>query len=226
VAEKFWHPIGTRQYQPMPDAMAESWNMPLEEWENMAVGKDIDKASQLFEEAGVPDDWECTMIYEPLEPIRRMMVSLGNGIQEAGYEANVVNLDRGTFLERFTSGNADDYNLYSLDWGLSPNPDYQIYNMYHEQGAGANQGHYWSDDEVMEMIERSRRTSDREERRQLYIDIQNEVIQQRVQLPAYNLKAVWGQKDFVNDFRVTPMTDRNPVLVSPENNVSADTDSK
>jgi ABC-type transport system substrate-binding protein len=36
---------------------------------------------------------------------------------------------------------------------VSPDPDYQMYNMYHEQGAGANHGHYWSDPEAMDLIE-------------------------------------------------------------------------
>ncbi|MWG36968.1 ABC transporter substrate-binding protein, partial [Halomarina oriensis] len=219
VSERFWNPVGGRQYQPMPAALAEAWDMPLDEFESMAVGKDIDRAKTLFEEAGVPDDWTCRMIYEPLDPIQQMMVTIANGIKEAGYDAEVVNLDRGTFLENFTTGKAADYNVYSLDWGLSPNPDYQMFNMYHESGAGANQGHYWDDPEVMEMIERSRQSTDREERRQLYIDIQTEIIQQRVQIPAYSMKAVWGVKDYVKDFQVTPLTDMNPRLVSASNNV-------
>ncbi|WP_197427799.1 ABC transporter substrate-binding protein [Halogeometricum sp. CBA1124] len=224
VAEKFWKPVGVRQYQPMPTALAKSWDMPLDEFESMAVGKDIDKAKSLFEEANVPDDWTCRMIYEPLEPIKQMMVSIANGIKEAGYDAEVVTLDRGTFLERFTTGDPNDYNIYSLDWGLSPNPDYQIYNMYHESGAGANQGHYWSDDEAMEMIEQARRSTDRDERRQLYADIQRMVIEQRVQMPAYSMKSVWGVKDFVKDFAVSPLTDKNPRLLTESNNVYVETD--
>jgi peptide/nickel transport system substrate-binding protein len=219
VAEKFWKPVGVRQYQPMPTPLAESWDMPVDEWKSMAVGKDVDRAATLFEEAGVPDDWTCRMIYEPLDPIKQMMVSISNGIKEAGYDAEVVTLDRGTFLERFTSGNPDDYNIYSLDWGLSPNPDYQIFNMYHESGAGANQGHYWDDQEVMDMIEQARRSTSRDERRQLYTDIQTEVIQQRVQIPAYSLQSVWGVKDFVKEFQVSPLTDKNPRLITEENNV-------
>ena len=217
---KFVDPAGVRQYQPIPIPTAKAWDMPLEEFESMAVGKDIDKAKSLFEEAGVPDDWKCKILSPPDNVRENLCISVANGIKEAGYKAEVQRLDWGTFLEKFASGEKVDYQMYALGWSVSPDPDYQMYGMYHESGAGTNQGHFWSDDDVMEMIEESRRSTSRERRRELYIEIQKEIIDQRVQIPGWNLKEIWAAKNSVKDFSVHPIPGQNPRLVTPYNNVS------
>jgi peptide/nickel transport system substrate-binding protein len=222
VVEQFVEPAGVRQYQPIPIPTAKAWDMPIDEFKAMAVGKDIDTASSLFDEANVPADWECTMLAPPDDVRENMMVTIANGIKEAGYNASVTRLDWGTFLEDAYTGKAEDYNMYTLGWSVSPDPDYQMYNMYHESGAGANHGHYWSDDEVMETIEEARRTPDYEKRRELYIEIQKEVIGQRVQIPGWNPKAVWATKDTVNDFFLHPIPSENPRIATQWNNIWLD----
>jgi peptide/nickel transport system substrate-binding protein len=220
--EKFVAPAGVRQYQPIPIPTAKAWDMPIEEFESMAVGKDVDRAKTLLDDANVPSDWTCTLLSPPDDVRENLCVTVANGIKEAGYDAEVQRLDWGTYLETFASGNEDDYQMYALGWSVTPDPDYQMYSMYHESGAGSNHGHYWSDDEVMQMIEESRRTTDRERRRELYIEIQKEVISQRVQLPGWNLKETWARKDAVQDFQVHPVPTENPRIVTGYNNVSLD----
>jgi peptide/nickel transport system substrate-binding protein len=220
--EKFVAPAGVRQYQPIPIPTAEAWDMPIEEFESMAVGKDIDRAKSLFEEAGVPSGWTCTLLSPPDDVRENLCVTVANGIKEAGYDAEVQRLDWGTYLETFASGNKADYQMYALGWSVTPDPDYQMYSMYHSSGAGSNHGHYWSDESIMEKIEESRRTTDRERRRQLYIDIQKAVISQRVQIPGWNLKETWARKQSVQDFQVHPVPTENPRLVTGYNNVSID----
>ena len=222
AVERFVVPSGVRQYQPLPIPTAEAWDMPIEEFESMAVGKDIDRAKALFEEADVPSNWSCTILCPPDDIRENVCVTVANGIKEAGYDAQVNRLDWGTYLEKFTTGNPDDYNMYSLGWSVSPDPDYQMYNMYHISGSGANSGHYWNDEEVMAKIQRSRESVDREERRQLYIDIQREIISQRVQLPGWNPKEVWAVKDYVQDFQIHAIPAQNPQVFTSEHNIWVD----
>ncbi|WP_197427786.1 ABC transporter substrate-binding protein [Halogeometricum sp. CBA1124] len=222
VVEKFVEPAGVRQYQPIPIPTAKAWDMPINEFEQMAVGKDIDKAKSLFEEADVPGNWSCKILCPPDDVRENMCVTIANGIKEAGYKAQVQRLDWGTFLEKFSTGNKDDFNMYSLGWSVSPDPDYQMYDMYHISGAGANQGHYWNDEEAMQMIEESRKTTDRERRRELYIEIQKMIIEQRVQLPAWNPKGVWAVKDHVEDFQIHAIPSQNPQLFTDEHNIWVD----
>ncbi|MWG33510.1 ABC transporter substrate-binding protein, partial [Halomarina oriensis] len=222
VVQQFVEPAGVRQYQPIPIPTAEAWDMPIDEFEAMAVGKDTDQARSLFEEAGVPDDWTCNILCPPDDVRENMCVSVANGIKEAGYDARVNRLDWGTFLEKFTTGKESDYHIYCLGWSVNPDPDYQMYNMYHESGSGANSGHYWDDPEAMEMIEQSRQSTDREERRQLYIDIQTEIIQQRVQIPAFNPKGIWAARDDVMDFQIHAVPSQNPQVFTSEHNIWLD----
>ena len=222
VVEKFVEPAGVRQYQPLPIPTAKAWDMPIEEFESMAVGKDIDRAATLFEEANVPSNWTCTILSPPDDVRENVCVTVANGIKEAGYDAQVTRLDWGTFLEKFTTGNPDDYNMYSLGWSVSPDPDYQMYDMFHISGAGANQGHYWNDEEMMAKIQESRESTDREKRRQLYIEIQKAIVEQRVQLPGWNPKEVWAVKDYVKDFQIHSIPAQNPQIFTSEHNIWVD----
>lgn len=222
VVDRFVAPAGVRQYQSLPNPQAESWDMPMDKWKSWAVGKDTDEAASLFEEAGVPSDWECLMLCPPDDLREQMLVSIGNGIREAGYKATVQRLDWGTYLEKFTSGDPDDYNLYALGWSVSPDPDYQMHDMFHESTAGTNQGHYWSDDEAMEMIMEARKSTDRERRRELYIQIQDKILQQRVQLPAWNTVETWGVRNEVQDFSLHPIPVENPRVTTGYQNVWLD----
>jgi len=219
VVDRFVSPAGVRQYQSLPNPQAESWDMPIDKWQDWAVGKDTEQASRLFDEAGVPDDWECIMLCPPDDLREQMLVSIANGIKDAGYKATVQRLDWGAYLEKFTSGDPDDYNLYALGWSVNPDPDYQIHDMFHESTAGTNQGHYWSDDEAMEMIMEARKSTDRERRRELYIKIQDKILQQRVQLPAWNTVETWGARNAVQDFSLHPIPVENPRLVTGYQNV-------
>jgi peptide/nickel transport system substrate-binding protein len=222
AVEQFVVPSGVRQYQPLPIPTAEAWDMPIEEFESMAVGKDIDRAKELFEAADVPNNWSCTILCPPDDIRENVCVSVANGIKEAGYDAQVSRLDWGTYLEKFTTGNPSDYNLYCLGWSVQPDPDYQMYNMYHISGAGANNGHYWDDEEMMQKIQRSRESTDRDERRQLYIDIQRAIIEQRVQIPGWNPKEVWAVKEYVNDFQIHAIPAQNPQIFTSEHNIWVD----
>ena len=222
VVDRFVAPVGVRQYQPLPNPQAESWDMPIDRWEDMAVGKDTEEASRLFEEADVPDDWECLMLCPPDDLREQMLVSMANGVKDAGYQATVQRLDWGTYLEKFTSGDPDDYNLYALGWSVNADPDYHMHDMFHESTAGTNQGHYWSDDEAMEMIMQARKSTDREERRELYIQLQDKILEQRVQLPAWNTVETWGVRDAVQDFSLHPIPVENPRLVTDYQNVWLD----
>lgn len=219
VVERFVEPAGVRQYQPLPIETAKAWDVPVDEFESMAVGKDIAQAQSLFEEADVPDGWECTMLCPPDDVNENLMITIANGMEDAGVDASVQRLDWGTFLEAAYTGSADDYNMYTLGWSLSPAPSYQIYNMYHEQGAGENHGHYWSDPEVMDMIDQFRETVDYDRRRELLIEIQKEVVSQRVQIPGWNPKAVWATKDSVQNFSIHPIPAENPRVATQWNNI-------
>ncbi|SDY23224.1 ABC transporter substrate-binding protein [Halobellus clavatus] len=220
AVERFIEPSGLRQYSPMPGPINEDWGFPVDQWTDIPNDKDIEQAQQLFSEADVPSDWNCKIIVPPDDNRENIGVSIANGIKEAGYDANVQRLDWGTMLSQAYTGNADDYNIYVLGWVRYPDPDDFMYNLFHIDAAGVNQGVYYENEEVMTQISEARRSVDQAERKELYTNAITTLLEDKVHLPAFNYKNAYGVSSRVQDFSVHPVSPINPRLVTDYNNVS------
>ncbi len=198
-------PAGVRQYSPFPDSIVEAWDFPTDQWSGIPHDPDIAQASQLFEEAGVPMDYNWRIIVPPDDMREQIGVGVGNGLQEAGFEnVEIQRLDWGAFTEAYTSGAESDFNMYTLGWSGSPDPEAFTYYLFAQEAAGVTQGVFYENDEVDQQIMDARRSTDREERRQLYIDSTTTLLEDRVHLPAYNLLNSYAYKDYVSGYRSHP----------------------
>lgn len=222
AVENFIEPAGARNYGPVPLPVAESWDLPTDEWADIAHDRDTDRAAELLADAGVEEDYGFRIIVPPDDLREQIGVSVSNGLNEAGYDAEVRRLDWGTFLDTYDSGNEDDYNLYALGWLGGPDPDSYVYNLFHEEQIGATNGTYYENDAVMEDIIAARRSSDIDERRELYESIIPTVLEDRVHLPGYSMRVSIGLRDHVKDFVAHPRSQYNPRAVSDYNNVWLD----
>jgi peptide/nickel transport system substrate-binding protein len=220
--EQYIKPGGGRMYSPLPASVANAWDMPLDEWKNSWSEKDIDRAQELFEQAGVPDDWTCNIIVSSTEKRRQAAVSIANGIKEAGYDAQVQYLDFATMLDRFDSGDASQVNIYLLGWSRAPEPDRFMYELLHMDGAF--QGQYYDNERFNELLEEARVTTEREQRREMYIEAINLFVEDRVHLPLYYTSVSMGVKNYVKDLKPHPVTTYNPYLFGDRNNKHADTE--
>ncbi|GGL66139.1 ABC transporter substrate-binding protein [Halocalculus aciditolerans] len=220
AVQRFIEPTGLRQYSPMPGPINEDWDFPVDQWTDIPNDKDIAEAERLFSEAGVPSDWNCKIIVPPDDNRENIGVSIANGIKEAGYNANVQRLDWGTLLSQAYTGNADDYNMYILGWVRYPDPDDFMYNLFHTDAAGVNQGVYYENEEVMNQIEQARRSVDRAERKELYTNAITTILEDKVHLPSFNYKNAYGVRSSVSDFSIHPVSPINPRLVTDYSNVS------
>lgn len=208
-----------RMFSPIPPLLADEWDLPMEEWEEIPHDKDISMAQELFEDAGLDPDYEIKILVSG--PTREEeAVSIRNGIEEAGYTASVTNLEWGTFISTFNSGSADDMNIYLLGLSGAPDPGAFINTLYHPNREGADNGHYYRDDELLEWMEQSDLTDDREERRELFINSITRVLEQRVHIPTHVPQIAWGIADHVQDYTPNPRPSENPRLVTHEQNVS------
>ncbi|GAB7013260.1 ABC transporter substrate-binding protein [Halolamina salina] len=218
--DQYIKPGGGRIYSPLPASVAEAWDMPLDEWQNSWSEKDIDRAQELFESAGVPDDWTCNIIVSSTEKRRQVAVSIANGIQEAGYDAQVQYLDFATMLEQFDSGDASQVNIYLLGWTRAPEPDRFLYELLHIDGAF--QGQYYDNDRFNELLAEARVTADRDQRREMYIEAINLFVEDRVHLPLYYTSISMGVKNYVKGLKTHPVSTYNPYLYGERNNTNGE----
>ncbi len=221
AVENFVEPAGTRNYAPLPLPVVEEWDMPIDEWSEIPHDKDGDRALELMEEAGVPDDYEFTILSPPDDIREQIAVSIGNGLEEIGYDTQVQRLEWGSFLDNIDTGDDEDYNIYLLGYLNPPDPDLYFTPLFHESNAGnAPNGVFYENDDVMEKITTARRSTDFEERRELYIDVATQLLEDRVHLAGYSPKTTIGVREYVDDFVVHPRQRLNPRMVGPTNNVS------
>jgi len=224
--ENFVEPSGVRQYSPYPASISAEWEFPVEEWSAIPHDQDIDAATSLFEEAGVSTDYEWRIIVPPDDMREQIGITIGDGLQNAGFEnVEVQRLDWGTFIQTYQSdegpNSEDAYNMYTLGWSGSPDPDAFAYYLLSQQTNGVTNGTFHGYDEASAMLTQARESADYETRRERYIDATTQLLEARVHLPAYNLNNSYGVNDAVDGFSAHPIatevqvaTDHTTVSVS------------
>ena len=233
AVSNFVEPTGLRQYSPLPKSLAEGWEMPLDEWQGIPHDKDIDEATALFEEAGMSMDYDWRIIVPPDDKREQIGVTVGNGLQEAGFEnVEVQRLDWGAFLDQYITGSEDDYNMYTLGWAGTPDPDAFTYFLLSraDDTLGVTNGTFWGDNseagkQASDKFIKARESADEEERQQLYQEGITTALEERAHLPSYNLKNSWGVRNYVSDYAAHPVTPGFK-LFTDYNNVSVDKESE
>ena len=225
AVSNFVEPTGLRQYNPVPESVATQWGLPVDQWKQIPHKKNIDKAKQLFSEAGVDSGYQWKIIVPPDDKREQIGVTVSNGLQEAGFNASVQRLDWGAFLEKYVSGKESDYNMYTLGWSGTPDPDAFTYYMFGvtDDVLGVTDGTFYSQTtpqakQACQKFVDARRSADRAERKRLYTEGITTVLEDRAHLPAYNLKNSFGVASNVSDFVAHPVDSFH--LVSDYNNVS------
>ena len=201
-----------RQHSPLPRPVAETWDMPRDEWKDVGHGKDLDRTAALLEDAGVPRDYNWWFIAPPDDQRERMAVVAAEGLRAAGWEnVTVRRLDWGPFLETYVSGDEADYNVYALGWDGSPDPDTFTYYLLARTPdvLGVTNGTFYGADggngeDVSSALVRARRTADRPKRKRLYGDAITTVLEDRVHIPVYNGGRSHAVADHVDGFDVHP----------------------
>ena len=226
AVSNFVEPTGLRQYSPLPKSVAEDWGMPLDEWQGIPHEKDLDEAQRLFDEADVPSDYQWQIIVPPDDKREQIGVTVANGLEEVGFNANVQRLDWGAFLEKYISGSEDDYNMYTLGWSGTPDPDSFTYFLLArtDDVLGVTNGTFYGANsergkQAVQKFVDARQVTDRDQRKQLYTEGITTVLEDRAHLPAYNLKNSFGVRGYVDDFVSHPVSPGFR-LVSDFNNVS------
>jgi peptide/nickel transport system substrate-binding protein len=223
AVSNFVEPAGRRMTAPVPQSLIDSWGFPGEEWEQVPHDVDRDKAQSLMEEAGVPKDYPFKIIVPPDDKREQIGITVSNALQEMGYtNASVTRLDWGAFLDNYSTGNEDDYNMYTLGWVDEVDPDGYLYYMFHESTEGETNGCYYENPEVMDKLTQARESPDRETRKQLYTEVISTILEDRPHLPAYNLKNSFGVRQEVSGFRPHTIAGINPRMAGPLGTVSLD----
>lgn len=218
AVSNYVEPTGVRQHSPIPDWIADGWDLPLARWKDIPRGKNIRRARDLFDRAGV-DDW-APLIAVPGtknsgDKLRETFAEdVAHGLTEAGFRrARVKKYPVGKFDEKTVSGVPSDYAMFVRACPATPDPDSILYPQFHENNEGTTNGVFYAEESVMNDILEARRSTDRADRRQWYADAITALLEDWVCVPAYTLQSSFGVRDAVEGLEPQTLATENPQLV-------------
>jgi peptide/nickel transport system substrate-binding protein len=138
--------------------------------------RDMDKARELLAEAGYADGFQTTIYTPPSDAYITVAEMSASYLREVGIEASVEVQEEGAFFDNFLS---ERLPIYILGSAFSGDPD-EIYYMDFHTGGAYNPLSY-SNPEVDRLTEEARATSDLNERKALYRQVEEIVLQESPQ---------------------------------------------
>lgn len=209
---------------PLASPMLEEWNLPIDDFAALENEFDPELAADLIG-PHVPDPWEPELIAPPDDTREALMERVGarlSALDEHGVniEPNIRRLDSATFSETSSTGSADDYQIYVAGWTGGPDPDYNLYYLFHQDMEGFVQGHYYRPDtDFHDKIVDAQATLDTEERTTLYEELITEILEEKVHTPGWTLQNSSAVLPQVQDVDVHPSGRLHPRMVSSQHNV-------
>lgn len=202
----------------MSPTTAEEFDIDPEQFLDMTYEFDPDQARELLDGSDEIDDGDELDIIVPPDDVRQNWGALvADRLNEIGYGGNVRRLDWDVFGQTYQSGDADEYNIYTLGWTGGADPDVYLYQLFHEDNEGITQGHYYDDEEFHEKISDARQSIDQEERSQLYTELQEEIIEEVIHIPGWtDMNGVAYLEDEVTGVYASTDTGTNPLMDHPE----------
>jgi peptide/nickel transport system substrate-binding protein len=128
--------------------------------------RSVEEAKALLEEGGEPDGFSFTLKIDPSPINQQIGQIIQNNLKPAGIEVKLEQLEFGTLLEDSTSG---DFEALYLGWSGRIDPDLNIYDFTVTNGDFNDSG--YSNPEVDRLLGEARSTSDRDRRKELYVQV-------------------------------------------------------
>ena len=159
----------------------------------------------LLAEAGVPDGFATELWYytvaDPLFPAPRAIAeTIATYLADVGIVAELKTKDFTAYLADRSTG---AFPLFLSGWkGDYPDPDSFLYTFF---GPSRYASYGWDNHEVVELVERARRTAGREERAELYRRALRRVHEAVPSIPLMHASSVHGVGRGVEGFAVGPM---------------------
>ena len=165
--------------------------------------RDPEKAKQLLAEAGYPDGFSCKITTNERQERIDAATIMKEDLKEVGIDVTVEVLEWSAFIEMLENGEQD---MYIMAWiSDSPDPDMVVYPCFHSSMAGPGGNYsFFNDPECDEMIVTGRRTPDGDERKQIYEDLQERIMELVPSIFIYNSEIVIGTRNNIENVQLTP----------------------
>ncbi|WP_422123897.1 glutathione ABC transporter substrate-binding protein [Planococcus sp. X10-3] len=166
-----------------------------------ASNYDMDEARALLEEAGMSDGF-TTSIWTNDNPQRQSIaVLVQEALAELNIEASIEVMEFGSYIDQTAAGNHDMFILgHSNPTG---DADYQMYTLFHSSQKG-NPGNrsFYENAEVDELLDQARRESEPDERKEIYADAAQILVEDAPMAFLLHQEYLLGVADSVTGFEI------------------------
>ncbi len=167
-------------------------------------------AKKLLEEAGFPNGFETTLwalpVPRPYIPDGRALAEvIQSDLRKIGIETKILTYDWGTYLEKTKNG---EHDMAMLGWSADlGDPDNFFYFLLSKSSAEKPAGNiaFYRSDEMQNVLEKARATSDKDERDSLYKEAQRIFHKDVPWVPLAHAKQVLVINKMVKNLRLQPL---------------------
>ena len=156
-----------------------------------------DSAGVLRNEAGEPFEFA----FETFRAVERsfMNVIFQENLRELGIQASVSEMAAADLLYKMHEAKYPDVTF--ITWGMSPDPDGEMWRRFHSSEKDWNNFWNYSNDRVDELLEKARRETDTDLRRDYYFEIQEILLEDMPGVTVFWRNDVTGFTDSVRGLR-------------------------
>lgn len=205
IIEHLYQGTGIPAKNPIPPTLW-SYDDTIEDY-----GYNPEKAKQLLAEAGYPDGFETTLwalpVPRPYIPDGRALAEvLQSDLRRIGITAKIVTFDWGTYLEKTKHG---EHDMALLGWFADfGDPDNFLYYLLSKTAAKKPAGNiaFYRSDEMQEVLDKARTTTNREERVSLYQHAQQLFHQDVPWVPIAHAQQILVINKNVKNLNLHPLT--------------------
>lgn len=163
----------------------------------------VEKAKELLKEAGYPNGFKTTISTNDRKERVDMATIMQSELKEIGIDAEIKVLEWAAYVNALGTGQHD---MFILGWVCqTPDPDMAVYSPFlsTNKGAGGNYA-YFSDSKLDSLITQGRSMADSDARKEVYYQIQQEIIDQAPWVFLNNGEQVVGTSKSVKGFKPSP----------------------
>ncbi|QKY70572.1 glutathione ABC transporter substrate-binding protein [Lentibacillus sp. CBA3610] len=165
------------------------------------IEHDPEQAQELLAEAGYEDGFETTIWTNDQEQRVDTAVAVQSQLEDIGITVEIEELEWGAYLERTSNG---EHDMFILGWStVTSDADYGMYPLFHssQHGTPGNRS-FLSNDELDEVLDEARRSTDPEERQELYSEAQELLVELAPMLYIHHQEYLLGVDESVQDFGI------------------------
>jgi peptide/nickel transport system substrate-binding protein len=161
----------------------------------------LDKAKSLLAEAGYPKGFKTTL-WIPDTQVQKSAAEVVQGqLSKIGIDVEVKMMQSGTF---YSSTGKGEHDLFFIT-KTSIDPDSMLRAMYHSEAFGLSGNRsFWATEEVDAKLDKASATTNPDESKQLYAEVQKTVADQLPLIPIAIEHLNAGMKSTVNGFGLYP----------------------